>query len=35
MISNSFDFFRVFKDFFDKNGYNFNDVSKIGYSKPS
>ena len=24
-----------FKDLFDKNGYNFHDVSKIGYSRPS
>ena len=30
-----FNFFRVFKDFLNKNGYNLDDVSKIGYSRPS
>ena len=34
IISNSFNFSGVFKDFFDKPGYNF-DVSKNGYSRPS
>ena len=34
-IFNSFNFFWVFKDFFNKRGYNFDDVSKNGYSKPS
>ena len=31
IISNSFNFFKVFKDFFNKHGYNFDDVSKNGY----
>ena len=35
MLSNSFKFFRVFKGCFDKLGSNFDDVSKIGYSRPS
>ena len=26
-------YFIVFKDFFDKHGYNFDDVSKNGYSR--
>ena len=34
-ISNSFNFSWVFKDFFNKNGYNFDDVSKNGYPRPS
>ena len=34
-IFNSFNFFWVLKDFFNKHGYNFDDVSKNGYSKPS
>ena len=29
------DFYWVFKDCFNKNGYNFDDVSKIDYSRPS
>ena len=32
IISNSFNFFWAFKDFFSKYGYNFDDVSKNGYS---
>ena len=35
IISNSFDFFRVFKGFFDNHGHNFDDVSKIGYFRSS
>ena len=35
IISNSFNFFWIFKDFFHKHGYNFDDVSKIGYSRSS
>ena len=35
IISNHFNFFWVFKDFFNKDGYNFDDVSKNGYSRPS
>ena len=35
IISNSFNFFLVSKDFFNKHGYNFDDVSKNGYSRPS
>ena len=35
IISNSFDFFWVFKELFDKQGCNFDDVSKIGYFRPS
>ena len=29
MILNPFKFFRDFKDFFNKHGYNFDDVSKM------
>ena len=29
IISNCFNFFWVFKDFFSRHGYNFNDVSKM------
>ena len=35
IISNSFNFSWVFKDFFNKPGYNFDDVSKNGYPRPS
>ena len=36
IISNSFDFFLVFNEyFFDKHDYNFDDANKIGYSRPS
>ena len=35
IISNSFNFDWVFKDFFNKHGYNFNDVSKNDYPRPS
>ena len=35
IISNSYNFFWVFKDCFNKHGYNFDDVSKNGYSRPS
>ena len=35
LVHNSFDFSRVFKGFFDKHGYNLDDVTKIGYSRPS
>ena len=31
--TNSFNFFYVFKDFFNKSYRNFDDVSKIGYSR--
>ena len=34
IISNCFNFFWIFKDFFSRHGYNFNDVSKNGYSRP-
>ena len=34
-ISNSFNFSWVFKDFFSKPGYNFEDVSKNGYLRSS
>ena len=34
VISNSFNFSGVFTDFFSKYGYNFDDVSQIGYSRP-
>ena len=34
-ISNSFKVFRVFKDCFDKHGYNLNDVSKNGNPRSS
>ena len=30
-MSNSFNFSRVFKEFFNKNGYNFDDISKNSY----
>ena len=33
MISNSFKFYWVFKDSFNNQGYNFDDVSKNGYPK--
>ena len=33
-MSNSFNFSRVFKEFFNKNGYNFDDISKNGYFRP-
>ena len=32
IISNSFNFFGVFKDCFNKHGYNFDDVSKNNFS---
>ena len=32
LAHNSLDFSWVFKDFFDKHGYNLHDVTKIGYS---
>ena len=35
IISNAFNFFWVFKDFFDKYGYNFYDVSKNDYFRLS
>ena len=35
IFSNSFNFSWVFKDCFNKNGYNFDDVSKNGYPRPS
>ena len=35
IISNSFNFSRVFKDCFNKHGYNFDDVSKNDYLSPS
>ena len=35
IISNSFNFCWVFKDSFNKHGYNFDDVSSNGYSRPS
>ena len=31
----AFNFFRVFKDFFNKHHYNFDDVSKNSYFRPS
>ena len=34
-FSNSFNFSWVFKDFFNKPGYNFDDVSKNGYPRLS
>ena len=34
-ISNWFNFYWVFKDFLNKSGYNFDDVSKNGYPRPS
>ena len=33
IVSNSFNFASVFKDSFNKHGCNFDDVSKIGYSR--
>ena len=33
-ISNSFNCLKVFKDCFNKDGYNFDDVSKISYPGP-
>ena len=33
VISNSFNLFRIFKDCFNKHGYNFDDASKNGYSR--
>ena len=35
IISKSFNFFWIFKDCFNIHGYNFDDVSKNGYSGPS
>ena len=35
MISNSFNFVWVLRGCFNKNGSNFDDVNKIGYSRPS
>ena len=35
IISNSFNFSWVFEDFFNKPGYDFDDVSKSGYPRPS
>ena len=35
VVSNSFHFFWVFKDWSSKHGYNFDDASKNGYSRPS
>ena len=35
IISNSFNLFWVFKDYFNENGCNFDDASKNGYSMPS
>ena len=35
IISNSFNFVLVFKDCFDKDGHNFDHVSKSSYSRPS
>ena len=35
LISNSVNFFRVFKDYFNKHGYIFDDISKNGYSSLS
>ena len=32
---NSFNFFRVFNNCFNKHGSNFDDVSKNGYPRPS
>ena len=34
-ITSNFVFFLVFKDFFNKDGYNFDDISKNGYSRAS
>ena len=35
IVSNSFNFSWVFKDFSNKPGYNFDDVSENGYPRPS
>ena len=35
LVHNSFSFSWVFKDFFNKPGYNFDDISKNGYPRPS
>ena len=35
LISYSFNFSWVFKDLFNKHGYNFDDASKNGYAWPS
>ena len=35
LISNSFNFSWFFKNCFNKHGYNFDDVSKYGYPRPS
>ena len=35
IISNSFNFSWVFKNFFNRHGYNFHNVSKIGFSRGS
>ena len=35
MIPNFLNFFLVFKSYFNKHGYNFDDASKIGYSRRS
>ena len=35
LVHNSFNFFWVFKDFFNKHGQNFDNVSEIGYSRLS
>ena len=35
IISDFFNFSWAFKDFFNKYGYNFDDVSKSGYCRPS
>ena len=35
MIIISFNFVWVFKDFSNKNDFNFDDNNKIGYSRPS
>ena len=34
-MHNSFDFFKVFNGYFDKHGCNFDDITKIGYSRSS
>ena len=34
IVSNSFNFFWVLKDFFKRHGYNFDDVSENCYSSP-
>ena len=35
IIPNSYNIFWVFKDYFNKNGYDFDNVRKNGYSRPS